>query len=113
MSQNVAAGNVDQPATVLQSVPGSGVVGRTSAGKGPATMQVVTAFMFGLFKQATANGVLGALGILNRILPAGGTTGQVLTKVDGTDYNVDWETPSGGGGGASQPEVLARQWMGM
>jgi hypothetical protein len=29
-------------------------------------------------------------------LPAGGTTGQVLSKVDGTSYNVAWTTPSGG-----------------
>lgn len=33
-----------------------------------------------------------------RLLPAGGTTDQVLTKIDGTDYNVEWTTPSGGGG---------------
>lgn len=33
--------------------------------------------------------------ISGKILPAGGSTGQVLTKIDGTDYNVDWETPSG------------------
>lgn len=31
-------------------------------------------------------------------LPAGGTTGQVLTKQSGTDYDADWETPAGGGG---------------
>ena len=30
-------------------------------------------------------------------LPSGGTTGQVLSKVDGTSYNVAWTTPSGGG----------------
>lgn len=29
-------------------------------------------------------------------VPSGGTAGQVLTKVDGTDYNTQWETPSGG-----------------
>ena len=29
-------------------------------------------------------------------LPTGGTTGQVLAKVDGTDYNTQWVTPSGG-----------------
>jgi len=28
-------------------------------------------------------------------LPAGGTTGQILSKVDGTSYNVTWTTPSG------------------
>lgn len=31
---------------------------------------------------------------------AGGTDGQVLTKQSGDDYDVDWETPSGGGGGS-------------
>lgn len=35
----------------------------------------------------------------------GGTTGQVLTKIDGVDYNYDWQTPSGGGG--SGPSVTA------
>ena len=31
-----------------------------------------------------------------RLLPIGGTAGQVLEKIDGTDYNVQWATPSGG-----------------
>ena len=30
-------------------------------------------------------------------LPSGGTTGQVLSKIDGTNYNVQWTTSSGGG----------------
>lgn len=29
-------------------------------------------------------------------IPSGGTTGQVLTKDSGTDYDVSWEDPSGG-----------------
>ena len=33
------------------------------------------------------------------VLPTGGTTGQVLSKVDGTNYNVQWSTAGGGGGG--------------
>lgn len=33
-----------------------------------------------------------------RGLPIGGTTGQVLTKIDATDFNADWETPGAGGG---------------
>ena len=32
--------------------------------------------------------VVGATG-----LPTGGTAGQVLSKIDGSDYNVEWETP--------------------
>lgn len=31
-------------------------------------------------------------------VPSGGTAGQVLSKVDGTDYNTAWTTPSAGGG---------------
>lgn len=43
-----------------------------------------------------ANGQDGADGVG---VPAGGTAGQVLAKVDGTDYNTQWTTPSAGGGG--------------
>lgn len=35
----------------------------------------------------------------SRIIPEGGTAGQVLSKVDGDDHNVEWTTASGGGGG--------------
>ena len=34
-------------------------------------------------------------------LPAGGTTGQVLKKTSGTDYDVEWSSTGGGGGGAT------------
>ena len=44
-----------------------------------------------------ANGQDGQNGVG---VPAGGTAGQVLAKVDGTDYNTEWITPSGGGGGS-------------
>ena len=30
-------------------------------------------------------------------VPAGGTAGQSLTKINGTDYNTQWTTPAGGG----------------
>lgn len=32
-------------------------------------------------------------------LPPNGTAAQVLSKIDGTSYNVQWVTPSGGGAG--------------
>lgn len=32
-------------------------------------------------------------------VPTGGTTGQVLAKASGTDYDTEWITPSGGSGG--------------
>lgn len=37
-------------------------------------------------------------------VPTGGTAGQVLEKIDGTDYNTQWVTPAGGGGGGIAAE---------
>ena len=37
-------------------------------------------------------------------VPVGGTTGQALTKIDGTDYNTQWTT--GGGGGVTDHGAL-------
>lgn len=39
-------------------------------------------------------------------LPVGGTAGQVLTKQSSADYDADWATPSGGGGGWDNPVSL-------
>lgn len=33
-----------------------------------------------------------------RSVPPGGSATQVLTKLSGTDYDVAWQTPSGGSG---------------
>lgn len=43
------------------------------------------------------NGTNGTNGTNGVGVPTGGTAGQVLSKVDGTDYNTQWTTPSGGG----------------
>lgn len=45
-----------------------------------------------------ANGINGLNGSNGVGVPSGGTTGQVLVKVDNTDYNTQWVTSSGGGG---------------
>lgn len=39
----------------------------------------------------------GTNGTNGQGVPTGGTAGQVLAKVDGTDYNTEWVNPSGGG----------------
>ena len=49
-----------------------------------------------------ATGATGATGPAGPGVPTGGTAGQVLAKVDGTDYNTEWITPSGGGGGETK-----------
>ena len=45
-----------------------------------------------------ATGPKGDPGPAGQGVPTGGTAGQVLTKVDGTDYNTEWKDPAGGGG---------------
>ena len=44
-------------------------------------------------------------------LPVGGTLGQVLTKQSGADGDADWETP-GGGSGLTHPQVMTRASFG-
>ena len=46
----------------------------------------------------------------NRLIPSGGTTGQVIKKDSATDYDVSWQddTGGGGGGGATNLSVTNR-----
>lgn len=48
-----------------------------------------------------ATGPQGPAGANGQGVPSGGTTGQTLTKKTNTDYDTEWTTPSGGGGGSS------------
>ena len=45
---------------------------------------------------AGATGATGATGAAGQGVPTGGTAGQVLTKINATDYNTQWTTPSVG-----------------
>jgi len=47
---------------------------------------------------AGPTGAKGDKGDAGQGVPTGGTTGQVLSKIDGTNYNTQWTTPSAGGG---------------
>jgi hypothetical protein len=42
-------------------------------------------------------GATGATGATGPGVPTGGTTGQILAKIDGDDYNTQWITNTGGG----------------
>jgi len=44
------------------------------------------------------NGATGADGTNGQGVPVGGSLGQVLAKINGTDYNTQWVTNSGGSG---------------
>ncbi|MGQ0622387.1 MAG: hypothetical protein ACT4QA_21170, partial [Panacagrimonas sp.] len=47
-----------------------------------------------------AEGVAGSAGTNGQGVPAGGTTGQLLSKIDGTNFNTQWTTPAAGGASA-------------
>lgn len=47
---------------------------------------------------SNTTGPTGDPGADGQGVPVGGTTGQVLAKVDGTDYNTEWVDVSGGAG---------------
>ena len=52
-------------------------------------------------------GPAGPQGMQGFGVPQGGTTGQILTKVDGTNYNTQWTTPVMNAGGVASLELFA------
>ncbi len=59
----------------------------------------------------TLNGATGTNGTNGQGVPTGGTTGQVLSKINATDFNTQWTTPSAGGSGA-QVALIATKTSG-
>ena len=60
----------------------------------------------GLTGPAGADGSDGADGAAGQGVPTGGSTGQVLSKIDGTDYNTQWVDQAAGGGGSTESGLL-------
>ena len=56
-----------------------------------------------------ATGAQGPKGDTGAGVPTGGTTGQVLKKKSGTDYDTEWANESGGGGGTSNYNDLSNK----
>ena len=50
-------------------------------------------------------GSTGATGNDGVGIPAGGTVGQILAKIDDNDYNTEWVNNTGGGGASSVSEL--------
>ncbi len=85
-----------------EAIPGSGnvdsVFGRTGtviAVAGDYSADLVTN-AFDVTSDTSDDVPEGTTNLYN-LVPSGGTTAQVLSKVDNTDYNLAWADPSGGG----------------
>jgi hypothetical protein len=66
-----------------------------------------------------AAGPTGPAGAAGQGVPVGGTAGQVLSKINSTDYNTQWVDQTGGGGGGGDnfrvlwaPEFIPRTTTG-
>ena len=87
--------------TALQTAPVTSVNGQTGA----VTVSVPTKTSdltndSGFITSAPVASVDGKTGTVT-ILPTGGTTGQVLAKASGSNYDVEWVNQSGGGADVS------------
>lgn len=79
---------------------------------GPAGMNSVVPGPAGAKGDTGAQGVKGDKGDKGDTgagVAAGGTAGQVLTKVDGTDFNTQWTTPAAGGGSGATIQLRANK----
>ncbi len=86
-----------QTGAVTYTAPVSSVNGQTGA----VTLSIPTKTSdlqndSGYITSAPVASVDGKTGTVS-VLPTGGTTGQVLAKKTGTNYDVEWQTVSGGG----------------
>ena len=81
----------------------TGTVGPAGA-QGPAGATGATGAT-GAQGPAGATGATGATGAAGQGVPVGGTTGQALVKLSGTNYDTGWTTVSGGGGATAHGDL--------
>lgn len=79
-------GNIDASTGTIDTLDGT-----------TATITTVNADVI-VLDGVTISATVGADGAPGVGVPTGGTAGQVLSKIDGTDYNTQWVAQSGGAG---------------
>lgn len=94
VTANITSPNIT--ATIAQSNVTANITAATvTANVTTATISVNIAA--GLPGPQGDTGATGPQGATGQGVPSGGTAGQVLSKIDSTDYNTEWVDQSGGG----------------
>lgn len=95
---------------IRDSIPGGTLVGRAKSGSGPAEpvdLSAVAAAIAALQRGKAALNSTGAILKANPVqldfVPPGGTTGQILTKASGTDFDAHWVSGGSGTGDVVGP----------
>ena len=97
---------IQGPAGVAGATGATGTIGATGAqGTTGATGPAGAAGTTGETGATGAQGTPGATGPAGPGVVAGGTAGQVLAKIDGTDYHTQWINPPASGGSSSGDAV--------
>ena len=65
----------------------------------------MTTEWFGQLSGGQTSAVASVVGAPGPGVPSGGATGQVLAKIDGTAYNVEWVTLGGGSNPTIDPQA--------
>jgi hypothetical protein len=86
-----ATGATGSAATIVVGTTTTGAAGTSASVTNSGTSSAAT------FNFTIPQGTAGTNGTNGQGVPVGGTTGQVLAKIDGTDYNTQWSTPATGG----------------
>ena len=88
---------IEAPVTSVNSKTGAVVLTASDVGALPTS---TTAADLGAYVKPTGGIPVSDLNTTakSRLMPTGGTTGQVLAKASGTNYDVEWVNQSGGGG---------------
>lgn len=97
----------EEKTLVIQDVGVQGIQGNTGL-KGDTGATGLTGDTGAAGTNGT-NGTDGSDGADGQGVPIGGTVGQVLEKIDATDFNTQWATPSGGGGD-DYTQILQLTW---
>lgn len=96
------------PGLRLKSLSTTQITALGAIGNGSILVNSTTDKLLVRLNGVTEN-IVTTLNGVSPTVPSGGTTGQILSKIDSTDHNTQWVTPTGGGTWGSITGTLSSQ----